>query len=376
MTATCGRTIWASGVISPAWFMPISNTPNARRAACAPASAARPSGCCRTSRRRASAPASDRHRRSISLVPVLPTLPVTATMRALAARARGPADGFQRRAADRRRAAARRRRAARDSRCETRAAAAPALNASATNSWPSRSSFSATNTSPGASAARVDREAGDGRSAARRRPRLAAAATSSSHCHRRLSHGSVSPSARRAPPRGRRRAAPWRRRSGRSRGPCRRPAAHRRGRAARAPARIASARSPISRAPGRAGQDLGADRLGLLAARIVVGDDDVIGERGGDPAHDRPLALVAVAAAAEHAHEPARRERAQRLERGRQRVGLVRVVDDDEAAAHLAHDLEPALRRPSSCSSAGSTRSAGSPAAMARPAASSALDAW
>ena len=28
MTATCGRTIWVSGVISPAWFMPISNTPN------------------------------------------------------------------------------------------------------------------------------------------------------------------------------------------------------------------------------------------------------------------------------------------------------------------------------------------------------------
>ena len=25
--ATCGRTILVSGVISPAWFMPISNTP-------------------------------------------------------------------------------------------------------------------------------------------------------------------------------------------------------------------------------------------------------------------------------------------------------------------------------------------------------------
>ena len=26
MMATCGRTIFTSGVISPAWFMPISNT--------------------------------------------------------------------------------------------------------------------------------------------------------------------------------------------------------------------------------------------------------------------------------------------------------------------------------------------------------------
>ena len=28
MIATCGRTIFDSGVISPAWFMPISKTPN------------------------------------------------------------------------------------------------------------------------------------------------------------------------------------------------------------------------------------------------------------------------------------------------------------------------------------------------------------
>ena len=114
----------------------------------------------------------------------------------------------------------------------------------------------------------------------------------------------------------------------------------------------------------------------MFAARIVVGDDDVIGEAGGDAAHDRPLALVAVAAAAEHAHEPAGREGPQRLQRRFQRVRLVRVVDDDEAAARLADDLEPALHAFEVLASAGSTRSAGSPAAMARPAASSALDAW
>ena len=43
--ATCGRTSLVSGVISPAWFMPISKTPKRRSPACARASAARPSGC-------------------------------------------------------------------------------------------------------------------------------------------------------------------------------------------------------------------------------------------------------------------------------------------------------------------------------------------
>ena len=94
---------------------------------------------------------------------------------------------------------------------------------------------------------------------------------------------------------------------------------------------------------GAAGQDLGADGLGALAAGVVVRDDDVVGKARRDAPHDRPLALVAVAAAAEHAHDPAGREGAQRLERGLQRIRLVRVVDDDEAAAHPAHDLEPAL---------------------------------
>ena len=74
--------------------------------------------------------------------------------------------------------------------------------------------------------------------------------------------------------------------------------------------------------------------------------------------------------------EPAGRERAQRLERGGQRIGLVRVVDDDEAAAHSADDLEPALHALELLERGQDTRSAGSPAAMARPAASSALEAW
>ena len=139
-----------------------------------------------------------------------------------------------------------------------------------------------------------------------------------------------------------------------------------------APARIASARSPISRAPGApprisARMASGFSLRGLSSVTMTSRDC-----RRRCP-HDRPLALVAVAAAAEHAHEPAGGERAQRLERGGQRVGLVRVVDDDEAAAHLADDLEPALDA-LQARSAGRTRPAGSPAAMARPAASSAFE--
>ena len=100
---------------------------------------------------------------------------------------------------------------------------------------------------------------------------------------------------------------------------------------------------------GRAGQDLGADRRRLLAARVVVGDDDDVGLLDGDAAHDRPLAPVAIAAAAEHADEAAGGEGPQRIERRRERLGLVRVVDDGEAAALLADDLEPALHARQCC---------------------------
>ena len=65
-------------------------------------------------------------------------------------------------------------------------------------------------------------------------------------------------------------------------------------------ARMASARSPISRAPGCGSENFLADGGGIFAAGIVVGDDHIVGQRGRDLAHQRALALVAVAAAAEH----------------------------------------------------------------------------
>ena len=42
----------------------------------------------------------------------------------------------------------------------------------------------------------------------------------------------------------------------------------------------------------------------VLAARIVVGDDDDVGQPRRDAAHFRPLALVAVAAGAEDGDQP------------------------------------------------------------------------
>ena len=69
-------------------------------------------------------------------------------------------------------------------------------------------------------------------------------------------------------------------------------------------ARIASRRSPISVAPGAAARIARGSRR-LFAARIVVGDDHAVGLLRGDRAHQRALALIAVAAGAKHDDEPA-----------------------------------------------------------------------
>ena len=93
----------------------------------------------------------------------------------------------------------------------------------------------------------------------------------------------------------------------------------------------------------RCGQDRGADRGRLLAARIVVGDDDAVGILVRDAAHDRPFARVAVAAGAEHHDQLAARIRAQRFERFLQRIRLVRIVDKDRRAVFGAGKLQPPL---------------------------------
>ena len=96
---------------------------------------------------------------------------------------------------------------------------------------------------------------------------------------------------------------------------------------------------------GRGGEDRLADFGRYFGARIVVGDDDEVGEPGGDLAHDRALAAVAVAAAAEDDDDAAGGEGPDRGEHVFQRVRLVRVVDiDRRAVLSRAGKVEPAGR--------------------------------
>ena len=69
--------------------------------------------------------------------------------------------------------------------------------------------------------------------------------------------------------------------------------------------RSASATTPV-RVPAAARHDLGDDRVGVLGAGVVRGDEDEVGEPRPDLAHQRPLAAVAVAPGAEHADQPRR----------------------------------------------------------------------
>ena len=83
-------------------------------------------------------------------------------------------------------------------------------------------------------------------------------------------------------------------------------------------------------------RDLLGDRLRVLAPRVVGRDDHAVGALGGDASHQRPLLAIAVAAGAEHDGEPPRTELARGAQHVVERVGRVRVVDDDaEGLAHL-----------------------------------------
>ena len=71
-----------SGTISSAWFMPISNTPKAASRGMRASVSGTPQWLLKEAAAACVAPKRDRTRRSASLVPVLPTEPVTATIRA------------------------------------------------------------------------------------------------------------------------------------------------------------------------------------------------------------------------------------------------------------------------------------------------------
>jgi hypothetical protein len=120
----------------------------------------------------------------------------------------------------------------------------------------------------------------------------------------------------------------------------------------------------------------GPDGGGILAARVVVGDEHDVGQFGGNRAHLRPLAAVAVAAAAEHHHKPARRVWPQRFQRMLQGIGRVGIVDEHRRSGAAGGDkLKPALG-PLRYSRARSATDSCPPAATTRPAATRALDAW
>src|SRR5439155_849397 len=101
--------------------------------------------------------------------------------------------------------------------------------------------------------------------------------------------------------------------------------------------------------------DIGRNCGGILAARVVRGDECDVGELRDDLSHQRTFVAVTVAARAEHADHPAAAELTRGLERRLERAGRVGVidkhgegltlVDEVEATRHAIDNLDPALDR-------------------------------
>ena len=163
--------------------------------------------------------------------------------------------------------------------------------------------------------------------------------------------GRSTPTTRRRPRRRPRMACARRRAPGTSRGPCRRRARCRRFRRTdRAADRLGAVdldRPAAIALVANASRDGVGDGRRILAARIVAGHHDAIGEARRDVTHLRTLAGIAVAATAEDADQFARRH-----DRGPQcgqhllqRIRRVRVVDDDQRPVGAAQSLHAAGRR-------------------------------
>ncbi len=94
---------------------------------------------------------------------------------------------------------------------------------------------------------------------------------------------------------------------------------------------------------GRALKHFAPDRGRIFRARIVVRHDDGIGVARGGRGHQRPLAPVAVAAAAEDDMQTVFDVGPERQKDGLDRIGRVRVIDiDGSAGARLGDELEAA----------------------------------
>ena len=97
-------------------------------------------------------------------------------------------------------------------------------------------------------------------------------------------------------------------------------------------AAIASRRPATSSAPGAPARMSRRIAAGSSLARIVVGDDDPVGEPRRRRAHLGALARVAVAAGAEDDDQPVPGVRPQRLDRRFDRVGRMGIIDIDRRA--------------------------------------------
>ena len=83
--------------------------------------------------------------------------------------------------------------------------------------------------------------------------------------------------------------------------------------------------------------DVRDDLFGILGTGIVTGNDQMIGRRRG-PAHPGTLGFITIAARAEDAEEPARRQRTQSGDDVGESVVGVGEVDDDPCAGFAVAD--------------------------------------
>ena len=102
----------------------------------------------------------------------------------------------------------------------------------------------------------------------------------------------------------------------------------------------------VAAALERAAGDLAVDRIGVLAARILVGHDHRIRQAGGDPPHLGALEDVALSRRAEHHQQATGGDRPQDAEDLLQRVRRVGVVDDDRERLAKIHAFHAARRAP------------------------------
>ena len=115
-------------------------------------------------------------------------------------------------------------------------------------------------------------------------------------------------------------------------------------------ARSAIAMARVDRAPHNTATVVGGhprdhgidDGQRILRARVVGRDDHLVGEGGGDAAHLGTLLAVSITTTSEdHDHAALGGNAAAGLERPREPVGRVRVVDDDDERLSPIDRLEP-----------------------------------